>query len=119
MLIPSIIIAIKYEILIRYSKLLKIIIIDIVVVCLFLLFSLIPFELIENNIVKKAIKQISSYTGGIYYIHYIVKKIFGKYFNIFNAGNLKSCAINYFVSYFICFIGSTLFQKNKIKYLFL
>ena len=116
LIIPLIFLIIKYRILITYYKFLKIIIVDLLVISIFLLFSLLPLDLIQNNIIKKIIKQLTSYTGGIYYIHFIVRKIFKRY-KIFIIGNIQSCILIYLVSYFICFIGSTIFLKTKAKYL--
>lgn len=108
-----------HKILIKISIRFKIAVVDIVIVCLFIFFGKIPFDSIQNDIIKKIIKQLTSYTGGIYYIHYGVRKIFSTYFPIFNVGNFKACIINYIVCYLICFIGSTLFKKTKLKFLFL
>jgi hypothetical protein len=108
-----------HKILIKISIRFKILVVDIVIVCLFFVFGKIPFDSIQNSLIKKIIRQLTSYTGGIYYIHYGVRKIFSTYFPIFNIGNFKSCLINYIFCYLICFIGSTLFNKTKLKFLFL
>ena len=108
-----------HKILIKISIRFKIIIIDIVIVCLFIVFSLISFSTIKKDIIKKIIKQLTCFTGGIYYNHYFVKNIFSNYFKIFTIGNFKSCLINYIVCYNICFIGTTIFRNSKLKYLFL
>ena len=108
-----------YEIIKKFSKRLKVIVVEIVIVCLFLIFSLIPLKSIKNNIIKKIIKQITNYTGGIYYIHYGVKKIFSDYFKIFSIGDFKSCVVNYLSCYFICLLGSIIFRKSYFKFLFI
>ena len=91
---------------------------ELTIICIFLIFSVIPLESYKNIIIKKLIKKITSYTGGIYYLHYGVRTIFSTYFKIFGYGNLKSCIINYILCYFICFIGSSIFKNNRLKYLF-
>ena len=65
LIIPAIILRNKHEILFSFSMRFKNIVIDIVIICLFIFFASIPFESIKRNIVKKIIKQLTSYTGGI------------------------------------------------------
>ena len=108
-----------HRILIKISSRFYTIIVSFVIFCNFICFSLLPFESIKRNIIKKLIKYLTSYTGGIYYLHYGVREIFSNYFKIFDAGDFKSCLINYICCYFICFIGSNLLKKSKLKYLFL
>ena len=119
LIIPVIFLIYIHKILIKISRRFKIIVVDIVVICLFIIFSLTPFENLKNNITKKFIKQITSYTGGIYYLHYAVRQIFSTYFKIFNVRDFTSCIINYLTCYIICFIGTNIFRKNKLRYLFL
>lgn len=119
LIIPEIFLINKFWILFEISKRVEPIIIDIIIILLFICFALIPFETIKNKIIKKIIKQLSSYTGGIYYIHVAVYIIFSKFFKILSFGNFKSCIINYLFCYFICLIGSFKFKNNKLKYLFL
>ena len=86
---------------------------------LILFFSSIPFNKLKFSIFS-FIKQISSYTGGIYYIHLFVYSLLKKYISfIFNSGNMFMFMILYFLCYFICFIGSKLCKNNKLKYLFI
>ena len=40
--------------------------------CIFFIFSLLPIEKIKNKTSIKLIKHITSYTGGIYYMHYFI-----------------------------------------------
>lgn len=119
LIFPSIYLINKYKIIKKYSKRLKVIVVEFVIVSLFLIFSLIPLKAIKSNMIKKIIKQLTSYTGGIYYIHYGVRTIFSTYFKIFSIGDFKSCIINYLSCYFICHIGLSLFKKTKLKYLFI
>ena len=85
-------------------------------VSFFTFFSMIP---VSNN--KKIILMISiitNYTGGVYYLHVIIWKIFSRKMYIFKKGTLSSCFLNYIICYFICFIGEKKFIKSKLKYLF-
>ena len=63
--------------------------------------------------------QITSYTGGVYYIHAYINSLLNNYTwsNIISK-NIYKCVKHYFLCYFICFIGSQLFKKNSLKYLF-
>ena len=86
-------------------------------ICLFISFSLIPFEIIKKILFFKIIKQLTRYTGGIYYFHgiiamFIYKVSFLKYKYFLN------CFIIYIVSYIICMVGTKIFKKSIIKYLF-
>ena len=45
------------------------IILDLGILNIFLFFVMIPFDKINNNIIFSILKQITSYTGGIYYLH--------------------------------------------------
>ena len=86
---------------------------------LILIFASIPFNKLKFSIFS-SIKQISRYTGGIYYIHLFVNSLLKKYVSfIFFSGNKFMCIILYFLCYFICFIGSKLCKNNKLKYLFI
>lgn len=85
---------------------------------LIVIFASIPFEKI-NIIIFKFIKQITSYTGGLYYIHAYINSLLNNYTwsNIISK-NIYKCIKHYFLCYFICFIGSQLFKKISLKYLF-
>ena len=75
---------------------------------LFFFFSILPFDKINSKRILIIIKQITSYTGGVYYIHpeirYIIKK-----------RNFMGIIKNYLICYLICFIGSKLFKNYKLK----
>ena len=57
-------------------------IIDLVVLNSFIFFSLIPLDKIDNNIIYYILNQITSYTGGVYYLHIPVGHIYRKYITI-------------------------------------
>ena len=46
---------------------------------LFILFGLIPLDKIKNNIIIFIIRQLTSYTGGIYYLYPEVSESFLTY----------------------------------------
>lgn len=83
----------------------------------FIGFYLLPFENI-NSFIQKIIKQITSYTNGIYCLHLIIKSFFFRDKSSLE-GTFKSCIIIYLISYLISFIGMKIFWNNKLKYLFL
>ena len=79
-------------------------------------FYSLPLENI-NSWIKKIIKQVTSYTNGIYCLQsktiYFVRRKFHL------VGTLKSCIIIYLLSYFFSFIGMKTLGKTKLKYLFI
>lgn len=90
---------------------------NIAALCLFISFSLIPFNKINNEFFFIIFRQISSYTGGIYYFHLTINDFLIRIFK----HKLKSffkCYIIYIFGYLISFIGTKIFRKNKFKYLF-
>ena len=64
------------------------------------------------------IKIITRNTGGIYYIHEIVREYFKINVDFIRKGTYKGSIIIYITSYFICFIGNKTFKNNILKYLF-
>ena len=83
---------------------------------LFSFFYYLPFDDCDSK-VYRFIKQITSYTNGIYCLHtilaYYIRLIFGK------KKTLSSCFILYLTSYLISFISTKILGKSKLKYLFL
>lgn len=86
-------------------------------ICLFISFSLIPLDKLKNKYIIYTIKQITSYTGGIYYYHPMVGMILEKFTGL-NNGRMFFCFVIYVNTYIICLIGTKIFRNNKIKYLF-
>jgi len=85
---------------------------------LIIIFASIPFEK-THFIIFKLIKQITSYTGGVYYMHIYINKLLKNYcWSKYVKKNIYKCIKLYFLCYLICFIGSLLFKKNSLKYLF-
>ena len=83
---------------------------------LFLLFG--SLNLTKIIAINSIIKNISKYTGGIYYIHIIVSSYLRQYIIFFKKKSYFSSIIIYFICYIICYIGTSLFKNNKLKYLF-
>lgn len=93
--------------------------VQLIVIIIFIFSSFFPFDQIKNRNITLIIKQITSYTGGVYYLHWqIGHKILKKFFLIKNADFL-SCINNYMLCYFFCFFSFKIFNKTKIKYLFI
>ena len=88
--------------------------------CLFIIFSLFPLENIKNKIAINTIKRLTSYTGGIYYMHYLVgnslsiKRILNPL-----KGTVLYCVILYLICYNICHFSLKIFRKTKLKYIFM
>ena len=85
----------------------------------FIFFYMLPFEKITFGPLIFLIKQITSYSNGIYYLHIKIIEYFKDYFNAFEEKTLIGCAINYIICYSICFIGMKTFGKTILKYLFI
>ena len=94
------------------------IIIDLTGISAFSLFSMMPFDKLNNKKIIFILKQITSYTGGVYYFHPFAYKLFNQYSKNIRRGQFKGCIQIYLISYFICFIGTNLFRKWNIRFLF-
>ena len=92
---------------------------DILVTFFFIIFSMLPFDKINNIYVLTFLNKITSFTGGIYYIHSKVGDYFKLQSKFIKKGNFKSCFLIYILCYFICFFGSNFFKKSDLKYLFI
>ena len=103
----------------KVNLFLKGIIRDILVTFFFIIFSMLPFDKINNNYILILLNKITSYTGGIYYIHSKAGEISKTYFYLIRKQTLEGCFLLYFICYFTCFIGAFIFQKFSLKYLFM
>ncbi len=91
-------------------------------VCPFLLlsFSCLKIENIKYFKINQIIYIITRYTGGIYYIHEIVREFLKMFSNSYRKKQtFFGGFIIYIISYASCFIGSKIFKNNKLKYLFI
>ena len=118
LIFPAIYLMNKYQIIKKYSIRLKVLVVEFVIICFFLFFSLIPFKYIKNNIINKIIRQLTNYTGGIYYIHTIVRDIHKKYSFFVIKKNYYYSLIIYIICFLICFFGNKITKNYKLKYLF-
>ena len=82
----------------------------------FVAFYLLPLEKIYI-LFQKIIKQITSYTNGIYCLHARMINLVKVY--IHHKRDFKFCIIIYLLSYLISFIGIKIFGRYKLKYLFI
>ena len=92
---------------------------NIAAICIFLFFSLLQFEIIKCNIIIKIIKQLSNYTGGVYFTHYLIGS--GYFFTSLlsiNPRTIIGCFKIYVVSYLICLIGAKIFKNTRLRHLF-
>ena len=74
--------------------------------------------LLKENILFSIIDNITKFTGGIYYIHIIIRDYLSN-FLLIKDRNYLSGFIIYIICYIICFIGIKIFQNSKLKYLFI
>ena len=93
---------------------------NICALCIFIIFSLLSLQNIKNRLFIRIIKQITSYTGGIYFIHRLLG--FGhfckKFFQPIKKGNFLGCIIIYLICYIISLIMSALLKDTKLRHLF-
>lgn len=115
-IIPIFILLIYYQNLIK--KFLYVVNIDIIIVNLLIIFGLFPFDKIKDSKIITIIKLMTSYTGGIYYLHKEIRSLFKNYFVIIKNQYLSGCFLIYFISYCVCIIGTKLFSKTNLIYLF-
>ena len=93
--------------------------VNIGIICIFIFFYMLPFELITFGPLIFLIKQVTSYSSGIYYLHVKILEYFKDSFHSFEEKTLIGCALNYIICYSICFIGMKLFGRSGLKYLFI
>ena len=92
---------------------------DIIITFFIIIFSMLPFDKINNNYIIKFLNKITSYTGGIYYLHVKLGDFCGLYFSIIRHRHFKGCFLLYTICYLACFIGTLIFRKTSLKYLFI
>jgi len=86
--------------------------------CIIFIFSLISLDAKYNKYSINFIAIITKYTGGIYYIHEIVRNNLKSIFYDIKTGTFIGLILIYLFSYLICYLGTLIFRKTKIKYLF-
>ena len=92
---------------------------DILVTFFFIIFSMLPFDKIDNVYILNVLNKITRFTGGIYYIHVKLGDFCGLYFSIIRHRHFKGCFLLYTICYLACFIGTLIFRKTSLKYLFI
>ena len=97
----------------------KCLIIELYIIVLFVLFGTIPFDLILNKKSINLIRQITSFTGGVYYIHLFIIKLLSRFSKAVRDRTLMSCIIVYIICFLICVIFSFILKQSKFKYLFI
>jgi len=66
------------------------------------------------------LNKLTSYTGGVYYLHVAFANLSGKYIYLIRRRTFKGCLLIYLYYYLICFIGTFIlylifiFQMNFI-----
>lgn len=86
-------------------------------ICLFFCFSLISNNIFSKNC-KKIIKQISSLSPGIYYLHIPLLHYFEIIFLSVKNKTMFGSFFIYIISYLSSFIGNRFVVKTKLIYLF-
>lgn len=90
---------------------------NILSICLFIGFSLVPNESLLNNL-RIIIKKISSITPGIYYLHIPLLIYTENIFLFIKHKTLCGSIFIYIISYLFCFIGSNILRKSILRNLF-
>lgn len=84
----------------------------------FIIFSLLPFESIKSKRVFKILNYLTSYTGGIYFLHIPIQSLLKNYIVLIKKSTFIGCCIIYLFCYLICFFGIKLLKETKFRYLF-
>ena len=84
-------------------------------ILLFNSFYLLPIEIMNNNILI-FIRQITKYTQGIYYMHFLFQYYMKMKFD--KNGSFFGCIVLYIFTYFASMIGFKIFEKTKLRLLF-
>jgi len=86
-----------------------------------LLFSFFGIMLINEKLNKNLIviiSYITKYTGGVYYLHTVVRNIIIEKISLVNNRTYSGALIIYIICFLVCFIGNTILRKTELKYLF-
>ena len=93
--------------------------IDILIVLIFIVFGSLPFDSIKSDNLIAFFKKITSFTGGVYYMHLFIYDILSTFLEVIRNRSINSCIIIYLICYSISLIFSNIFKTTKIKYLFI
>ncbi len=83
-------------------------------ITVFIIFLNLPFHKIDNNLIK----LLTSYSGGIYYLHTKMRILLEYLFNSMKSRTMTACIINYYFCFSLSHIGSKIFKKVNLRYLF-
>ena len=86
--------------------------------CIIFIFSLISLEKVKIKYLKRILIEITKFTGGIFYLHQIVKYFFQFIFIDIKKGTFFGLFLIYLFSYLICFLGTLISCKTKARFLF-
>jgi hypothetical protein len=92
---------------------------NIFILNIFIFSALFPFDKIRNKNLMVILNKLTSYTGGVYYLHVAIANLSGKYIYLIRSRTFKGCLLIYLYCYLICFIGSFIFKKSFLKNLFI
>lgn len=84
---------------------------------IFIFFSMIPFDKIRNKCIINILNKLTSYTGGVYYLHVKVGDFYRRQKH--SKIDFKDCLMIYLYCFFICLIGNIVLKKFSLKYLFI
>ena len=85
---------------------------------LIFIFSVIPFEKIENKLIINILKYITNYTAGIFYLHWSITIYLKNFVRPIKQKTFFGCIIIYILCYIISSIGISQLGKTKFRYLF-
>ena len=92
---------------------------DILVTFFIIIFSMLPFDKINNNYIIIFLNKITSYTGGIFYIHSKLGDFCKLYFRSIRKRRFRGCFLLYIICYLTCIVWTFILQKTSLKYLFM
>jgi hypothetical protein len=84
-------------------------------ISVFIVFLNLPLHETSNNLIK----FLTSYSGGIYYLHIKMPLLLKLLLKREQSRTITTCIIYYLLCYLLCFIGSKLTKKNNLRYLFI
>ena len=83
------------------------------------LFIFVNISFDKFKYIDRFISNITQFTGGIYYLHPIIRDYFkGTNFFLAKSRNYYYSFLIYLICYTLCFIGIRFFKNNNFKYMF-
>ena len=90
----------------------------IISILLFILFAMFPSESIKNEKLLYFIKVATNYTACVYYLHFVIPNYCRNFIPYNRKGTAFNCMIIYLICYLLGMIGSYIFKKSSLIYLF-